>query len=646
MTPALIKSCKERKKLYKEKQRKNDPITDEKYRKYKNKINHLTDIAERTYKSEKFRKNEGDSGKTWKTINEFLGKTKSDNVLPKEMMDNDIVLKKPLEVINKLNRSFVEKGPNLASDIPRSNKNVKDYLGPRIQNAFKLDPISSSEILSIVQKFDANKSAGHDGIPAKILKWSIPIIAPFLRDVFNSFIENGIYPEDFKIARVVALHKKGPKNIADNYRPISILTQLNKIFEKLLHERLMNFLVEENILTPRQFGYRKKHNTIHGVLNLTEEIKSILDSQKVCSALFIDLKGAFDTIDIDIMLEKLEHYGIRGTALELFKSYLSNRKQYIQHGDMKSILLDILCGVPQGSVLGPLLFIIYLNDLTKCTTCSTSLYADDAAFLASADNVDDLELRLNRESTLILEWMNTNKLTLNYAKTKSMLFSRKRGNQTTIRIAINSNQIECVSTFKYLGVIIDQKLSWDAHVKYLKSKLSQANGAIFKLRKFVSRKTLVSIYNSLVGSHLNYGILIWGAAKDCVLKKLQTSQNNIVRTMTFSPITKNAGKLLSTLKIMNIEELHNFEVAKFMFNMHKETLPEVFSDYVNPISHSYNTRHRLRSHYELGTPKSDIGKSSVKFFGVKVWGSLNSDLQQAATIDSFKNSYKSILFNQ
>ena len=157
---------------------------------------------------------------------------------------------------------------------------------------------------------------------------------------------------------------------------------------------------------------------------------------------------------------------------------------------------------------------------------------------------------------------------------------------------------------------------------------------------------MLSIYNGLVGSHLSYGVLIWGSAKACVLNKLQVSQNKIIRTMNTSPITQNIAKQLRALQIMNIKELHEFEIAKFMYNMSTESLPEVFSDYVTPISHLYNTRHRLRSHYELGTPKSDIGKSSVKFFGVKIWGDLGKDIQDAASIDVFKNMYKKALFEQ
>ena len=227
-----------------------------------------------------------------------------------------------------------------------------------------------------------------------------------------------------------------------------------------------------------------------------------------------------------------------------------------------------------------------------------------------------------------------------------MLFSRKAKDLNSIKIEIDSNVIECVTTFKYLGVHIDEKLNWNEHTKYVISKLSQANGAIYKLRKRVSRKTLNSIYNSLVGSHLNYGVLIWGSANECILKKLQVSQNQIVRTMTFSPITTNIAKKLKSLKIMNIRELYNFEVAKFMYKMHNEALPEVFSNYINPIQHTYSTRHRLRSHYELSTPNTEIGKSSVKFFGVKVWGDLSKDLQTAESIEKFKDLYKQSLFEE
>ena len=258
MTPFLIKSSKRRKVLYRESMRKKDPESKEKYRKYKNQLNHLIEKAEDDFNKENFLKAQGDSGKTWRTANEILGKTKKENEMPSEIIDNDIILKKPRDIVNKLNRSFVSKGPTLASKVRPSNRSVKDFLGPSVKNTFKFNLISCTEIIDIVREFVTKKSTGHDGISAKILKWSIHIISPFLRDIFNKCMNMGVYPDEFKIARVVALHKTGAKNSADNYRPISILTQLNKVFEKLIHSRLMKFLDEENILTPKQFGYRKK----------------------------------------------------------------------------------------------------------------------------------------------------------------------------------------------------------------------------------------------------------------------------------------------------------------------------------------------------------------------------------------------------
>ena len=338
-----------------------------------------------------------------------------------------------------------------------------------------------------------NKATGHDQIPAKILKWTIHIMADLLAKIFNAFIEKGEYPQEFKIARVVALHKKGPKDEGDNYRPISILTQLNKVLEKIIHKRLMCFLNEEDILNHKQFGFRKNHNTTQGVLSLTELIKECLDKNKVCAALFIDLKAAFDTIDIPIMLSKLEHYGIRNNALKLFSSYLSssylsNRFQYIKYGNLAPTLVEILCGVPQGSVLGPLLFILYINDLSGCSNLIPNLFADDAAFLASANDTKTLESNMNSELNNVHEWMIANKLTLNYTKTKVMLFSKKRKGQKIIEISINQNKIEKVKSFKYLGAVMDSKVNWRNHIETLCTKISQATGAILKLRKIVSKK--------------------------------------------------------------------------------------------------------------------------------------------------------------
>ena len=207
--------------------------------------------------------------------------------------------------------------------------------------------ITPDEVLKIVLELKLGKAIGHDGISAQLLKWCIPFISNYLTKIFNRCADNGIYPNVLKIAKVTALHKGGDKSDPDNFRPISVLSQLNKVFEKLIHKRLLSFLTKYNIITKQQFGFRKKHSTSHSITCLYEKLIANLENELDTAVLFVDLKSAFDTVNSEILLDKLEFYGIRNNTLKLLSSYLCERKQYIKSGQIESALLSVLCGVPQ-----------------------------------------------------------------------------------------------------------------------------------------------------------------------------------------------------------------------------------------------------------------------------------------------------------
>ena len=369
--------------------------------------------------------------------------------------------------------------------------------------------------------------------------------------------------------------------------------------------------------------------------------------KKVCAILFIDLKAAFDTIDHNILAKKLEHYGIRDNILDLLTSYLFNRRQYIKSGDIESSILYVLCGVPQGSVLGPLLFIIYINDVSNACALANILYADDAALMLADNNVKKLKRAVNRELAHLDDWLISNKLTLNLTKTKYMLISNinvlTAKDRKKFKLTIRKYTIHEVDQFKYLGVILDNKLSWNHHINYLVTKLSQVAGILYKVRCLLPLKSRILIYNSLAGSYLNYGIVAWGSATQTLLHKIKTLQNRLLRYITFSPPRTNVDHLFNSLNIFTVQQLYFFETAKFVHSVHNHFAPNIFQNYFQIISHSYSTRTRQNSIYALPQPRTERGKRSCVFTGVNIWSKVPHYMKSFQKI-SFKYHLKKHIF--
>ena len=497
---------------------------------------------------------------------------------------------------------------------------------------------------------NSKKASGADEISVTFLKLIKELISPLLSSLINESFSSGTYPNCLKIAKVIPIYKGGTKSTPGNYRPISLLSILNKIIEKTIYTRLNSYFNKYNLINNRQFGFRTGHNTTMAVAELYEKVLKAYDNGDATCAVFLDLSKAFDSVNHDIILHKLYKYGVRGNVWRLIQSYLTSRKQFVFDNNMSSDFCNVDVGVPQGSVLGPLLFIIHINDLINSTNLNILNFADDTLLYFNFNNTKTAELYLNKELSKVMQWLDTNNLKLNIKKTKYMIFAPNQSKYNNINLQPkfqDSTVIEKVYEYKYLGLIIDHKLTWKTHISYLKGKLSQSLGILYKLRHLVSKKVLITVFHSLFLSHLNYGILCWGRSSKTVIEPLVTLTNKALRCINFCDPREHVEQFLLKDHLLQVNEIFQMELAKFMYKYNNNSLPVCFNSYFTKVNdqHNYNTR-ASKSNFFIPRKLCSKGQRSLDFLGPGLWSEIPGSIKNKKSLSLFISSYKSILLNK
>ena len=602
ITTGILRSIKFRDKLY-IRLKQSDPGSAEhsalqvNLRSYNRILNRIKRAAKTVYYHTNFERYKRDGKQTWKFLNDFLGRHKTTESLTESLNYEGVEYNSKSDVLDCFNKHFSSVGYKLASTHRTTNENeYKTFLPTPFNESFSFREVDKRHVEEIITKKLKNKySSGHDGISCMLIKEIKSEISEPLTFIINQSISQGIFPESLKIAKVKALYKKGDQTDPTNYRPISLLTAFSKIFEKVLLIQLIAHFNRYSLFYGSQYGFREGHSCELAVLELIDRISSNMDNSEIPFSLFIDLSKAFDCLDHNILINKLEYYGVRGAASLLMQSYLTGRHQYTQHESDKSELQPITYGVPQGSILGPFLFLVYMNDLAQCTrTFSIINYADDTVLSSTICSfTNPLSYNIDQEVNKLSKWLSLNKLSINASKSKIMFFYSKRRNFSPPTIHINGIEIECVEDFKYLGITINRALSWETHVKEISSKISKIIGVMNRIKNTLPSFTLKTIYDALIASSINYGLLVWGGKPGSIAKL----QKKVVRIILNTRSRAHSEPLFKRLGILKINDLRTIQELIFFYKFKHNMVPQYFRNnfiHFHFDDHEYPTRQRQR----------------------------------------------------
>ena len=639
LSTALKESIKIKNKLYVKSKRSGNSEKVSYYKKYRNKLNQLIRSAERKHFHDVLLEHKSNLKKSWQVIKTVINKRKYTPVNTKFKV-NGATTNDGNVIANKFNSFFVNVGTVLAISITPTDKNPVDYIQQDMISNLYFDPVTEQEIYKIIDKFKDN-AAGWDDLKSTMIKHIKESITTPLVHICNRSFETGIFPSELKIANMVPIYKSGDEMVFSNYRPVSVLPVFSKLLERLVYNRLISHINENKLLYEYQFGFQKGKSTYLAIMMLVDKITEALDQGECVVGVFLDFSKAFDTVDRNILLQKLHKYGICGVELLWFEDYLSNIMQYVTYNNHKSSREKNNCGVPQGSILGPILFLLYINDLASVSEfCFSVLFADDTNMFITGKDMNVLCRQLNEDLRTIQEWLQCNKLSLNVLKTHFMVFTPKNKVIGDIEVNIHDVQIQRVYTTKFLGVQIDSKLTWKMHIEYTCKKLSKCVGILCKARKKLYKSTLISLYYSFAYPYFIYCNHVWGTNYPSCLERIYLIQKKLIRIITCSPFRAHTGPLYFANKILNVYDINDSIIGSFMYECLYGTIPEIFRNYFQRNADVHD--HNLRNVNDLYVPygRHDIRKFSIKIAGANLWNYLPSFVKNSQSIHIFKKNMR------
>ena len=607
-------------------------------------LSRVIKMAKESHQLKKMNELKKSSRRMWRELNNLMGRNKQNQEL---LIKHNGKTLKDHEAACHMNNYFTTVATEIATKFP-SQIAQPTVNSSRCENVCHFEPVTPVEVIGIVRGFEAKKR-GMNSIQPIILQLVINLIAPFLSRIFNECIVSGIYPDVLKIARVVPLYKSGDPYSPSNYRPISTLCIFNKIFEKIIHSRLITFLDSNSILSQKQFGFKNKTSTTHAIFTLISEIQQSFWAKTFTTCLFLDLKKAFDTVNRELLLRKLDHYGIRGNVNSLLRSYLDARMQYVNVSHATSSTLPVPIGVVQGSVLGPLLFNIFINDIAQLGV-NCVLFADDAVFFTKSRLACESITLMQNFITTLSSWLTDNRLTANENKTKVMLFSPCNLPSPMPTLSFNGTPLEWVDEFRYLGVYIDNKLRFKKHIEMVTNKLSIIQGITHSLKKQLPVDCLRTIFFSLAFPHIIQSIIIWGGAPDTTIRPIAIKMNKILRNILKIRYDNNGIPAVPTnaiykrLSILKFADIYEYNLIKFIKTC-KDDDNLIWNNYFRPLepSHGYNVREA-----KLRPPnvRTEVEKRGPIFQCVRAFNNIPDSIDLNISTDLFKIKYKNQCLSQ